>query len=115
MENDFACFFDFRVMAEKATEKGKGLKFPKYTKNLRYNSEGIYSYNVKIANLDIRDRTIQKRGYWSQTTTKHYNYAKYVLNLCYGFEEIEPAPVGGPSEYLHKPHEVQSMSYWDHT
>jgi len=115
MENDFACFFDFRVMAEKATEKGKGLKFPKYTKNLRYNSEGIYSYNVKIANLDIINRTIQKRGYWSQTTTKHYNYAKYVLNLCYGFEEIEPAPVGGPSEFLHPPIEIQSMSYWDHT
>ena len=114
MENDFACFFDFRMMAEKATEKGTGLKFPKYTKNLRYNSEGIYSYNVKIANLDIINRTIQKRGYWSQTTTKHYNYAKYVLNLCYGFEEIEPAPVGGPSEFLHPPIEIQSVSYWDH-
>jgi hypothetical protein len=115
MENDFACFFDFRVMAEKATEKGKGLKFPKYTKNLRYNSEGIYSYNVKIANLNCMNRSIQKRGYWSPTTTKHFNYAKRILNLCYDFEEIEPAPVGGPSEYLRQQHEVLSMSYWDHT
>ena len=110
-----ACFIDFKREAEQATEKREVLKFQRYTKNLKYNSEGIYSRNVKIANLDIRNRTIQKRGYWSQTTTKHYNYAKRVLNLCYGFEEIEPAPAGGPSEFLHPPIEIQSMSYWDHT
>ena len=105
MENDFTRFFDFRMMMERATEKGKVLKFPRYTKNPRYNSEGIYSYNEKIANLNCTNRTSQKRGYWSKTTTKHYNYAKHILKLCYGFEEVEPEPI------LH----TQELSYWDHT
>ena len=105
MENDFTCFFDFRMTMERATEKGKVLKFPRNTKNLRYNSEGIYSYNEKIANVNCMNRTIQKRGYWSKTTTKHYNYAKRILKLCYGFEEVEPEPT------VH----TQELSYWDHT
>jgi hypothetical protein len=105
MENDFACFFEFKREAEQATEAGKRLKFLRYTKNLRYDSEGIYSYKTKIANINCMNRTIQKRGYWSRTTTKHYNYAKRMLNLCYGFEEIEPEPM------VH----VQELSYWDHT
>ncbi len=105
MENDFARYFDFRMMAERATEKEKLLKFPLYTKNLRYNSEGIYSYKTKIASLDFRDRSIQKLGSWSPTTTKHYHYAKLILHRCYGFEEIEPVPQL----------RIQEMSYWDHT
>ncbi len=35
-----------------------------YGKNLKYNSEWIYSYNTEIANLDLGYRTIQKRRYW---------------------------------------------------
>jgi hypothetical protein len=105
MENDFARYFDFRMMAERATEKEKLLKFPRYTKNLRYNSEGIYSYKNKIANLNLMNRTVQKIGYWSPTTSKHYNYAKHILNLSYGITEVEPVPL------LH----IQELSYWDHT
>ena len=67
-------FYEFCEKAEKAKEKGKGLKFLRYGKNLRYDSEGIYSYGTKIANLDLRRRTIQKLGYWSPTNSKHYNY-----------------------------------------
>jgi hypothetical protein len=105
MENDFACYFDFRMIAERATEKDKLLKFPRYVKNLRYNSEGIYSYKNKIANLNLMNRTVQKIGSWSPTTSKHYNYAKIILNDRYGFEEIEPVPQL----------RIQEMSYWDHT
>ena len=56
MDNNF---YEWSEKAEKATEKGKVLKFDRYGKNLRYNSEGIYSYGTKIANIDLRQRTIQ--------------------------------------------------------
>ena len=62
-------FFEFKRTAERATETGKVLKFPRYTKNLRYNSKGIYSYKNKIANLNLMNRTVQKIGYWSPTTS----------------------------------------------
>ena len=74
-------FYEFCEKAEKAKEKGKGLKLPRYEKNLRYDSEGIYSYGTKIANLDLGRRTIQKFGYWSPTSSKHYNYAKRMLDI----------------------------------
>ena len=88
-------FYEFCEQAEKAKEKGKGLNSLRYGKNLRYDSEGIYSYGVKIANLDLGRRTIQKLGYWSPTSSKHYNCAKRMLEECYEFYETENAPSGG--------------------
>jgi hypothetical protein len=81
-------FYEWSEKAEKATEKGKALKFDRYGKNLRYNSEGIYSYGTKIANIDLQQRTIQKRGYWSPTTSKHFNYAAQLLDTRYDFRPI---------------------------
>ena len=97
-------FYEWSEKAEKATEKGKTLKFSRYGKNLRYNSEGIYSYGTKIANLDLHHRTIEKLGYWSPTTSKHFNYAAHLLDICYEFRPIE-------SNLIH----VQHLSYDDHT
>ena len=102
-------FYEFCEKAEKANEKGKGLRFLRYGKNLRYDSEGIYSYGAKIANLDLGRRTIQKLGYWSPTSSTHYNYAKRVLGECYDFYEIENASSG--SQLTH----FQNLSYDDHT
>ena len=99
-------FYEWSEKAEKATEKGKALKFDHYGKNLRYNSEGIYSYGTKIANIDLRQRTIQKLGYWSPTTSKHYNYATHLLDICYDFRPIE-----SHDPLVH----VQHLSYDDHT
>ncbi len=101
MDNNFD---EWGEKAEKATEKRKMLKFLRYGKNLRYNSEGIYSYGNKIANLDLRQRTIQKLGYWSPTSSKNYNYAAHVLDICYDFRLIE-------SDMIH----IQHLSYDDHT
>ena len=61
-------FYELCEKAEKAKEKGKGKMFLRYGKNLRYDSEGIYSYGTKIANLDLGRRTIRKLGYWSPTS-----------------------------------------------
>ena len=106
-------FFEFKRTAERATETGKVLKFPRYTKNLSYNSEGIYSYNEKIANLDLHSRTVQTRGYWSLTTSKHYNYVKIILRDRYGFKEIDSS--SSSTEEPEAEEVIQSMSYWDHT
>ena len=103
------CFEEFRDRVEKASEKGRALKFPRYGENLRHNSEGIYSYGAKIANLDLNTRTIQKRGYWSKTTSRHYNYAGKVLEENYDFYQREPV------EYLAPLVHVENVSYDDHT
>jgi len=97
-------FYEWSEKAEKATEKGKVLKFDRYGKNLRYNSEGIYSYGTKIAHLDLHHRTIEKLGYRSPTTGKHFNYAAHLLDICYDFRPIH-------DDLVH----VQRLSYDDHT
>ena len=53
---------EFREKATKAADVNKGLKFPRYGKNLRFNSEGVYSYGATIANLDLSERGIQRLG-----------------------------------------------------
>ena len=97
-------FYEWSEKAEKATEKGKALKFDRYGKNLRYNSEGIYSYGTKIASLDLKQRMLQKLGYWSPTSSKHFNYVVHLLDICYDFRPID-------SDMIH----IQHLSYDDHT
>ncbi len=97
-------FYEFSEEAEKATEKNKILKFPRYRKNLSYNSECIYSYGSTIAHLDLRQRTIRNVGYRSRTSSKHYNYAARLLDSCYDFRPIE-------SEAIH----VHHFDPWMHT
>ena len=109
-------FYEFCEKAERAKRKGKGLKFLRYGKNLRCNSEGIYSYGFKTANLDLRNRMIQqKSGYWSPTSNKHYNYAKRMLEQCCDFGETENAPPGGQLERLTPLIHWQNLSYDSHT
>ena len=105
---------DYKEFCEKAgqaTREETGLKFQRYIDNLSYNSEGIFSYGYKIAKLDLSRRTIQKLGYFSQTSSKHYNYAKRILEESYGFSEKENAPASAPLEFLC----IQHLSYDDHT
>ena len=83
--------------------ESEGLKVQPLQKNQRYNSEGIYSYNTKIADLDFRFRSISKRGSYSMTSNKHYNYALRTLEICYDFYETSPAPPDAPREWLHSP------------
>ncbi len=102
---------EFHYNTDKGTNKGKGLKFFGYGENLRYDSEGIYSYGTKIGNLDLGIRTIQKLGFWSPNSSTHYNYyAERMLGECHGFNEIENAPSG--NQIIHCQNLV---SYDDHT
>ncbi len=88
----------FSKNVERAKERGTGLKFLRYGKNLKYESEKIYKHRTEIAKLDFNNRTVQKIGYWSPTSSKHYNYATSVLSAAYNFNEVEPAPTGGPTQ-----------------
>ncbi len=55
-------FYKSSEEAEKATEKNTTLKFLRYGKNLGYNNEGIYSYGTKVAQIDLKQKTIQQMG-----------------------------------------------------
>ena len=72
----------------KASDQGRFLKLPRYQKNLKYNFDGLYSYNTRIALLDLPRRTITKLGRWSVTSTTHYNYARRFLEDTYGFRAL---------------------------
>ena len=104
MDNNF---YEWSEKAEKATKKSKTLKFLRYGKNLRYNSEGIYSYGTKIAHLDLKLRTIQKLGYRSPMSNKHYKYAAHMFKICYDFHEV----LCPCEQIIH----IQHLSYDDHT
>ena len=86
MDNNF---YEWSEKAEKATEKGTGLKFLRCGRNLRYNSEGIYSYGDQIARLDLHQRAVQALGYWSPTSSKHFNYTAHLLDICYDFRPLD--------------------------
>ena len=79
---------EFFENAMKASDKGKFVKLPRFQKNLKYNFDGLYSYNTRIALLDLPHRTITKLGKWSQTSTVHYNYARRFLEDTYCFQEL---------------------------
>ena len=87
MDQHFDNFFEH---AMKASDKGKFLKVPRFQKNLKNNFDGLYSYNTRIAHLDLPHRTIIKIGRWSVTSTTHYNYTRRLLEDRYGFQEILP-------------------------
>ena len=57
------------------------IKFIKYRQNLSHDDFFVYSYNTKVAEIDIENKTLWKLGYWSSTTSKHINYAAKELNL----------------------------------
>ena len=79
---------DFFENALTARNKGTFMKFPPFKTNLRYNFDGLYSYNTKIAHINMPNRTIMMLGKWSVTSTTHYNYARNFLEDAYGFREI---------------------------
>jgi len=55
------------------------MTFKKYTQNLEYKGECVYSYGTKVARVEY-PKLIQL-GYWSVTTQKHINYAAEELGL----------------------------------
>ena len=79
---------EFFENAQKASDKDKFLKLPRFQANLRYNFGGLYSYQTKIAHLDLPSRTIVKLGKWSVASTIHYNYTRRLLEDRYGFQEL---------------------------
>ena len=79
---------EFFRTTQRETDKERKLKLPRYTKNLRYDAFGIYSYGTQIAELNMLDRTIRSLGKFSVTSSRHYNYARTFFREAYGFREI---------------------------
>ena len=97
---------EFRKSAESATKNGTSFTFFKYSKNLRYDAVGVYSYGSKIARIDLKQKTIQKIGPLSPLYNDHYIYAKHMFKTCYDFREVL-----SPCDLIH----IEHLSYDDHT
>ena len=71
--------------------KGRRLPhFAKYSKNLRYSSEYVFSYHTPVISLYWDEGTAHRfGGKWSSTTSKHMNYALQNLRDTWGFKEIK--------------------------
>ena len=82
-------FEDFLYFTQKVSDADKFLKFPRFQRNLKYNFDGLYSYNTRIALLDLPHGTIIKMGRWSVTNTTHYRYARRFLEATYGFRKLK--------------------------
>ncbi len=78
---------DFFNSVQKASDKDQFLKLPRHQKNLKYNFDGLYSYNTKIPHLNLPARTLVKLGKWSPTSTTHYNYARRLLEATMAFKD----------------------------
>ena len=71
------------------TKKGRKIKFDRYCKNLRYDAFFVYSYDTAVIKLNLKDRTAQRLGKWSKTTSTHMNYAIRMFTMFYQFTEIK--------------------------
>ncbi len=92
---------EFCEEAEKAKNKGRCLRFLRYGLTLKYDS-----YGTKIADLDLKRKTIQKIGYKSPSSSIHCKYAAHMFKICYDFHEVL-----SPCELIH----IEHVSYDDHT
>ena len=53
----------------------------KFKQNLQVVGNEIYSYKTHVANIDYVNKTVERLGYWSQTTSKHINHVAHVLGF----------------------------------
>ena len=78
----------FKTKTILAIEKSRKLKFERFTVNLRYDANGLYSHNTKVAHFNLDEKTIQKLGWWSKTTSRHYNWCHKYFKNNFDFKEI---------------------------
>lgn len=80
----------FSITGTKKRTKSKGIRgtketLPKYKDNLKVDSDFVYSYGTKVAEINHSSRTIKPLGYWSTTTSKHINY----VGSYYGYKVLK--------------------------
>ena len=97
---------EFCKSAESATKNGTSFTFFRYSKNLRYDAVGVYSYGSKIAHIDLKQKTIQKIGLLAPLYNDHYIYATHMFKMCYDFREEKDT-----NAFIF----IQELSYDDHT
>ena len=83
---------EMRSMFQDALENrrldGETTPFPKYTNNLSFDDEGVYSYGAKVVEIEWFRGTLKRIGIGSRTTSKHQTYAIETLKADWGFREI---------------------------
>ena len=58
------------------------MKTDRYKQNLRVTDNNVYSYELKVADIDHENQEVVPLGWWSVTTSKHINY----VGREYGFK-----------------------------
>jgi len=53
----------------------------KYKRNLRIEGNKVISYTTHVATINYEDKTLERLGWWSMTTSKHINYVASELGL----------------------------------
>ena len=51
---------EFHKSAESATKNGTSFTFCQYSKNLRYDAIGVYSYGSQIAHIDLKQKRFKR-------------------------------------------------------
>jgi len=65
------------------------LTWTRYFKNLTFSMRAVYSFNVKVIELNWERHTAKRLCKRSPATTRHMNYAMEQLAKGLGFKEIE--------------------------
>ena len=59
----------------------------KYKMNLRVTDSNVYSYELKVADIDHKNQEVVPLGWWSVTTSKHINHVASVLGYTVNKKE----------------------------
>ena len=72
-----------------ALRDDNNLTWTRYFKNLKFSVRAVYSFNVKVIELNWERHTAKRLGKRSPATTRHMNYAIEQLAKGLGFKEIK--------------------------
>ena len=85
----FEEFLDDILCFKGSNKPGTRPNFKRFKKNLKFDDKGVYSYNIKVIELNFKCKIIKLLGRWSPTTTNHQNYALKAFVDDLGFTEIK--------------------------
>ena len=86
---NYQCMQFGRTLENHELTGRKRVSFGTYSMNLRYGSDGVYSYGARVIEANWRRRTLMRLGRWSRTTSKHQNYAITELMESWVFTDIQ--------------------------
>lgn len=79
----------FKENMFKSMDKGKRLRLPRFRRNLSYDVRGLYSFHTHVSEIDWKQKTITRLGWWSKTSSRHHNWFCTYMNNLFGFTEVK--------------------------